>query len=54
MKLPAWLSGLLLRRGICGAQEVEHYLKPSLTRLDDPMSMADMGLATQDMAGDYS
>ena len=44
--LPAWVNGILTRRGIVGAPAVDRYLGPSLATLEDPGQMADMGAAT--------
>jgi single-stranded-DNA-specific exonuclease len=48
--VPAWLGGLLARRGIEGPVAVQRYLEPSLTTLDDPGTMADMPAAAQRLA----
>src|SRR5262245_5665141 len=48
--MPAWLGGLLTRRGVVGDDAVKRYLTPSLATLDDPSTMADMPRAAERLA----
>ncbi|MBI5510760.1 MAG: single-stranded-DNA-specific exonuclease RecJ [Deltaproteobacteria bacterium] len=41
------IGEILVRRGVASSAELSHYLQPSLTSLDDPMSMADMAKAVE-------
>lgn len=45
--IPPWVARLLARRGLHAPDEIERYLEPSLSSMEDPSLMADMDAAVQ-------